>query len=383
MRRFLLIIWILLVSLPLVAQDETWKLSIVGAGLKPAIAIDGNDQIHIAFITEDMVGDVFYAVPFNEEWSVTSVAQGYFYGPVDIASSIDGVAYISYHDHQDTDFVPEVGDLTIARQVQGGWDVFAVDHPGHDGWDSAIVIDTQGNWHAVSIDPADFDSLEGVEYASNAYSLDGFRVEKIGTVPVPYDYTTAIDISDTGIVGVTYPDEINNDMMYAERSAGASGTWTISSVESESNAGRYSSIAFDAAGNPHITYFVDNGQETGSVRYAWRDASGTWQIETIDNLFNVPEGYKGANKLTSLALDSQGLAHVAYADRDKVHYALRSAEGVWTKLIVAESETAEGNVGALVELALDSQDKPHLVFYYVTDFGDPFLGQVVYARLQG
>ena len=40
-----------------------------------------------------------------------------------------------------------------------------VDHSGHDGWDNNVVLDLKGRPHTVSIDPKQFGSSSGIEYA--------------------------------------------------------------------------------------------------------------------------------------------------------------------------------------------------------------------------
>jgi len=63
-----------------------------------------------------------------------------------------------------------------------------------------------------------------------------------------------------------------------------------------------SSIAFDAAGRPHIAY---TERIDGDLKYAHKNAANVWVIETVDSAGLVGSG-------VSLALDASGMAHVSY-----------------------------------------------------------------------
>ncbi len=373
------LIFIMLVSLSMVVsgQDLEWDTVVIGEGIKPALAIDGNDVVHVAYIAEDLMGGVFYTTN-AVGWETDRVSTGYFYGPLDIAVSVDGDPVIAYHDHQSEEFDPRRGDAAIAIWNGERWLPLGIRSSNHDGWDNAVVVDSDGFWHMSSVDPSQFGSEVGIEYATTALNPRGPVVEETGSGPVPYEFATSIDITDEGVVGITYYNMDRRVLMYTERSTGDDGTWTTVAVDSDGDTGRYSALAFDSAGNPHITYFVKTGQDVGLVRYAWRDADGEWAFEDIIELEKVPTGSVGSRKITSIAFDSQDNPHIAYGDRLIVGYAVRDESGEWVHHLVAESTTETGNLGTLVELALDSQDEPHLVYFTVSNFS-PLNGEVVYA----
>ena len=121
---------------PVAAQDEasiaapsiqigelslTWKTLEVGEGIKPSFAIDDNGVAHVAFLTEVDHGGLFYAHNRNGGFEVETVAEGYFYGPIDLALTQGGDLIIAYHDHQALQFDPALGDEVIAELSEGGW----------------------------------------------------------------------------------------------------------------------------------------------------------------------------------------------------------------------------------------------------------------------
>jgi hypothetical protein len=184
---------------------SVWTKEVVGEGIKPALALDANGSAHLAFLTEADHGVVFYATNEGGSFVVDTVSEGYFYGPVDIALSTDGVPYIAYHDHQETDFNPRKGDEVVAILNAGAWQLFTVADGGHDGWDNSIVVDAEGNWHTAAIDPAQFGGADGVEYATN---LGGtIEVISVNDGPVVYEFGTSIALDNAGQPAISYYDD--------------------------------------------------------------------------------------------------------------------------------------------------------------------------------
>lgn len=360
-------------------QVNLWPTVDLGNGIKPAIAIDPSGVVHVAWITEAMMGGVFYANNASGEWETTQVSAGYFYGPVDIAVSFQGLPFIAYHDHQAQDFDPALGDEVVAMMVEGRWTLLTIASEGHDGWDNSIAVDADGYWHTASVEPSQFGTTVGVEYATNATGLE-YAVEEIGSGPVPYEFHTSIAIQSDGTVGISYFNDETDDLMYAERAPGFDGTWTLTTVDSEGDVGRYASLAYDSADNPHIAYFMREGgaSDAGTVRYTWRDSDGEWQSMDVGTLTDVNLGMVGARKITAIAIDSHDGVHLMYGDRLQIVYAQLQPDGTWTQQVVAESQTETGNLGSLVEFALDADDTPHLVYYVVSGFS-PLTGEIIYA----
>lgn len=366
---------------PLEAQDRAplpglslaWNSVEVGPGIKPALALDRDGVVHIAFLTEEQHGSVSYGSNAGGEFGIEVVAEGYFYGPLDVALSTEGAPHIAYHDHQDTGFRPELGDEVIAVLKGGAWELTTVEDAGHDGWDNSIVVDREGNWHTASIDPAQFGSQSGVEYATNGAGSVGQA--EVGSGPVNYEFGTSIQLGSDGSPGVTYYNSTRRQLEYA--SLGPAG-WTVEVVDGEGDAGRYSSLAYHPDGTPHVSYYVALTGTSGVVRHAWREGDA-WQVEDVDSLGDIQMGMVGARKITALVIAPDGTPHLAYTDRSRVLYGRRDESG-WAVQVVATA--GDNPLGQLVELDLGPDGNPHLIWYEVTSLSPALSGTVVYASGQ-
>jgi len=350
-----------------ISAPTGWVLTEVGPGTKPVLALNG-DIPGIAYLLERQDGFVAYANG-AAGWETETVIEGYFYGPIGIAYDPSGTPHIAYHDHQAPSFEQDLGDLTHAvRSADAAWSIDAAAHDGHDGWDPTIAIGPDGIVRAAGIDPVQFGSDEGVEY----YELGaaGWEIEAIGTGPVAYEFNVALAVHPGGEPALTYYDTAAAELRYAARTG---GTWAIETVDADGDVGRYSSLAFDAAGVPHVAYYELQTNTSGAIRYATLTADG-WTVETIDTLSRVRPGFTGARRIASVAIDSAGVPHVAYSDEAGLHYATRTSSGWDTTQVVTPGESP---LGQLVSLAIDDSDRPHMTFFELTQ-ADPIDGVVYY-----
>ncbi len=351
--------------------SAAWDASVVGSGIKPALALDGDGTPAIAFLFEDVSeGFVKFASAFDG-WEAKTIIEGYFYGPLDLAFDPDGRPNIVYHDHQDSSFQQNLGDLTYAVRTTLGWQVAAVVDDGHDGWDSTIAIAGDGVVRAAGVDPSQFGSTDGIEY----YELrDGaWTVTAIGSGPIEYEFNVSLAAGADGQPALTYYNGGDGDLIFALFDGSA---WNLETVASEGDVGKFSSLQFDNDGRPHITFYEELSGSTGRVLYAVREA-GTWSVEEIGTLNDVRLGMTGARRNTSLALDANGVPHVAFSDQSGVNYATRT-DGAWEVSDVATA--GDRPFGQLVSLEVDAAGVPHLAFTELTQ-ASPLDGLIVYATL--
>jgi len=158
------------------------------------------------------------------------------------------------------------------------------------------------------------------------------------------------------------------DLRYAKRRA---STWTVETVDNECTSGSAcpsSSLAVDSTGTPHIAY-AGGLSPSGSLKYATKTGDG-WNISAIDT-------ENGTGFAASLVLDRSGLPAVAYIRKtghcNTLMVAKAGSNGNWitTNVFTDRSESAD-NVPAL-SLTLDSRGNPHLGYY------DNSRGEIIYV----
>ena len=348
------------------ATGYTWELAVVDTnGAKPSLAVDADGNPHIAYILEAMPGFVKYAVPNNSGWDITTVSTGYFYGPLDIQVGGDGTTQISYHDHDNE-------DAAYAVLINGQWRVDTIRHPGHDGWDNNLAIDSSGLPHVVGIDPTQFGSTSGVEYA--AFDGQSWRVEEVGSGPLPYEFGSFIALDSQDRPHVVWFDDSDEDLKYAIKD----GTkWVVSTVDNEGDVGRYASLVIDSQDNPVISYYQVDGNTSGYIKVARWDGD-QWDIQQVDKLEKVFTGFLGARKTSSIVLDADDNPIVAYSDEEVVKLAVWDGD----QWLIETAFTSDGIPwGQQVSMDIDSDGGLHLTFADVASKSSPgVMGSVMYAK---
>ncbi len=342
-----------------------WSAAALGAGVKPAIALDNSGLPAAAWIFE-AIGEGFIAyASAGEGWDVQLPLEGYFYGPIDLAFDPAGVPNIAIHDHQADTFDTELGDLVRLYRDGTDWVVDTAADDGHDGWDSTIAIGTDGVVHAAGVDPVQFGGQDGVEYYRNAGG--GWEVTSIGSGPIPYQYNVGLALDPAESPSLTYYNDTDGDLIFARLNG---DSWMLETVASDGDVGKYSSLAYDGQGRAAVTFFEQTGGSSGNILFATNDA-GAWVLETVGELAAFSEG--NARRNSSLVFDSTGQAHVVFSDTTGVWYSVRGDTGWETEQIV----TADLPLGQLVSLILDGSDTPHLVLYEITS-NSPLDGTIAY-----
>lgn len=110
------------------------------------------------------------------------------------------------------------------------------------------------------------------------------------------------------------------------------------------------SLAFDRAGNPHISYFDHTNER---LRHAWRDGK-VWSIDVVDD--DVQE-----DGVTSLAISSDDKIYISYTKRGQGELGLASfVGGSWRTRIIAQSE--DRDISKWSSVALDDEDRVYVAY---------------------
>ncbi len=134
----------------------------------------------------------------------------------------------------------------------------------------------------------------------------------------------------------------------------AGGAIPTSILESTGEVGRGTSLAIDANGYKHVTYFDDTNYV---LKYA-TDASGSWVNITLNTTT-----YHQQSSSSSIVIDSGGVLHVAYSGASgNLTYATCSStctsNASWTFVEIDDSGSASGSPS----LAIDSNNTMHISY---------------------
>jgi hypothetical protein len=136
--------------------------------------------------------------------------------------------------------------------------------------------------------------------------------------------------------------------------------WEVHMVDRQPGSGKFNSIAIDSLGRPHIAY-ANVKAESAGLRYATWDGE-TWKTEILEGAGAVVPVYA-----VSMLLDKDNNPHIAYTDvvQRTIKYATRQ-NGRWELEVVdrINRESYPDRNG----IALDSQGDPYISYY------DPSIG---------
>lgn len=223
------------------------------------------------------------------------------------------------------------------------WQIESVESPRTFSWmtDRSLCLDAQGNPHlAFGQDHLYHGWLDGTEWV----------VETVDQTPGVGEHASIASGAD-GSLHIAYFDDLNRDLKYARRDDDG---WHIETVGS---GGKFTSVALDAEGRPHITY------QDEDLNYAWKADDG-WRIEVIDVPY-APGGF------SSLALAQDGMPHISHYEMilDNLLYSFKDGEG-WHTETIAE----QGDAGMHSSIAIDDTGRPHI------SYNDRWQYSIAYAR---
>jgi len=183
-----------------------------------------------------------------------------------------------------------------------------------------------------------------------------------GVSPYTFSIASGYGTIDSGsgeytspMIAGTYAVRVTDSASPSASSSDAAVTviWSIDTVHSTNDAGKYTSITLDAGGNPHISYWVENSKELWYARWT----GSNWNCSYVDDT-------GGAGVFTSLQIDGSGRAHISYYDDSSkdLRYAYWNGSS-WNKQTVDSTDS----VGKYTSLVLDSGDNPHISYWNESD----------------
>ncbi len=287
----------------------------------------------LGIVASCLVVVLCHAYQSNAAWVTKGVdtPRPYFEG-IDqraIAVASDGTVHVAYG-----------GDHIYHAYNDGStWHYETVDaSPGLDVYPS-LALDSSGKVHISYIEY----SNALVKYATNASGL--WVTETVVNNVSGRDHAIALDANDE--VYIIFRDAADLLYKYATNSP---GYWSIE--ETNIRYGSDVSLAIDVSGKVHISYRA--GEFYDELKYT-TNASGSWTTATVDAIFN------GLNS-HSIAVDSNGKAHVGYTDYFGLSYAT-NATGAWVRdRVVGVVDMAGNAIISDASIALDTTGKAHISY---------------------
>ncbi|MCP4229652.1 MAG: T9SS type A sorting domain-containing protein [bacterium] len=383
------------------ATAAVWIIETVDSegnvGLYPSIALDDEDNPHIAYY--DMSNyDLKYAYGKRGSWYIT---------PVDVAGEIGGHTSISFmpdgpstmghaiiisYIHNADSSMLKYAFLSSDDYITGSWSFFTIlgtegasmsSIAAGDGLDLGGLVFIRERWRYASTSPrhniAYYDSINE-ELKLVHMREDDFNIGRPNINP-PFDSvegagpfpSVAADHYDNPHISYYANGDLKyyyyshdpyrfiefiNDPDHPRRFEDAIVEWFPPShtalVDDEGDVGANSSIAVDSAGNPHISYY---DASNSNLKYAYRTEDNAWIRTTVDS-----EGIVG--EFTSIAVDSGDNPHISYFDASNGN--LKYARWMGSTWDITPVDTV-GGVGLWTSIALDSWDNPHIVYYDFTN----------------
>ena len=127
--------------------------------------------------------------------------------------------------------------------------------------------------------------------------------------------------------------------------------------------GLYTSLAVDQLDRPRVAYF---DRSNGRLKYAQKTAEG-WEVVTVPR---TGTGENVVGRSCSLALDSDGLPHIAFLDETAgtLNVARKASDGRWAVEVVAGADNGDwpgtlgGEVGRMISTVLDTKDREWIAY---------------------
>ena len=290
-------------------------------------ALDASNRPHFVYGKSRL----FYTYYDGSAWQYEIADQTMEVGSHAALDLAGNYPHISYYDIKN-------GNLKYAYKDGTGWHVETVDSAGDVGKYTSIALDGSNRPHISYFDV----TRNKIKYAYK--DAAGWHVQTVDDAHNQC-YATSIALDSSGLPHISYCDSSGMVLKYARKVA--AGYWTADGLPSTVG-GMWSSIALDSNNNPHISHYDLFNYD---LKYTYKDGSG-WHSETPDSL----SGYSDTTgKYTSIALDSSGYPHISSQGWTLrvLRYAYKDASG-W------HAETANSNMPSGTSIALDTNNRPHI-----------------------
>jgi hypothetical protein len=337
--------------------DNSSLGGVANAGLFTSIDFDGNGNVWIAHLASSSspAGQIVrLSTNVTGPWTTTSIATlDYYSKGTSLQVDPTGAVQILYHSNAN-------GGIYRATRTPSGTSVDLVDreevttgpgdlrqHPGSVGLASSLFVDTDGFMHVTYL--SEYGDL--VNSPSQPRGRLLYATNKGGTwrnEPVtghfgdgsPYQFIehAAVSVDHQGIAHVAFRD--SSQVVYGNN---RSGMWTFEQLDLAYSFGPEPltvSIALDSDGFAHVAYFAADPisqPQSARLRYA-TNRSGVWAVQTVTSIVALPGFGLQSDLSVALTVADDNKIHLAFlGGNSDVIYATNSS-GVWAVTTIGEAD---------------------------------------------
>ena len=281
-----------------------WVLTTVDTtgdtGRWASLEIDSQGNPHIAYYyfldpNDAPICDLKYAWRSGGTWTIQTVEATNNIGEYcSLELDSQNNPHISYYDNTN-------GNLRYARKSGGTWTPESVEATGNVGLYSALALDAANNPRIAYQDFGTAGADGHLRYASKSGST--WTLETPSGATFVNALFISLDLDSQGRPHIAYYDQNNQRTRYATK---PTTTWShgIAQAVGAELHGSFCSIEIGEGDVPHLGYYdvFEN-----AVRYAIKNANGgaAWAPQVVDEI--GPQG-----PWTSLALDANGFPHMSF-----------------------------------------------------------------------
>lgn len=312
---------------------RTEPVATIGArGGGPALAIDGADHLHLAYVAESGT-DLAYASDASGAWASSLVAGDADLGsPTSIAVDAGGRAHVAY---------VSAGGVRIATNAAGAWGSAGV---ASAGTTPAVALDGSVT-HVVYVDaPGSF--VHHATDAGGAWADEAILPGASGGGLRLGPGSAVVDGAGALHIVAEAPGFSSDVVEYLTNAGGAWETYLVTASAQLDVSGR--SIVLDADGTVRLAYWID---QPGFTVVEASGTGATWQEQAVA----TAHWYGGR---PFLARGPDGALHVAFGDPNRCLALASDAGGGWQVAWIACGQASIGVAG----LTVDSGGHLHVLY---------------------